>query len=158
MTIESTTDVSLLAYISQKVQRPPEAPFHTRPRSFANIQTSSAMSSIITGSRAANILPHILLRVSQPLYPLYSAATSSTRRYEYTTSSFRSTAWQGIGRMLAIAGKRPILSETQATDVGGPRGMKVRSSVKKLCDGCKVRQESSKGHQQHLESYDYRRI
>lgn len=45
--------------------------------------------------------------------------------------------------------KRPVLSVA----MGGPgllsRGMKVRSSVKKLCDGCKVRLYPSRSIAQH---------
>lgn len=37
--------------------------------------------------------------------------------------------------------KRPILEILRSKNVGQSRGMKVRSSVKKLCDGCKVRRE-----------------
>ena len=35
--------------------------------------------------------------------------------------------------------KRPVLDILQSKTVEQSRGMKVRSSVKRLCDGCKVR-------------------
>lgn len=39
---------------------------------------------------------------------------------------------------IAQAAKRPVLNSTRTLGAEQARGMKVRSSVKKLCDGCKV--------------------
>ena len=50
-----------------------------------------------------------------------------------------------ISRMSQMSLARPIASPTKSlVAFQQTRGMKVRSSVKKLCDGCKVRTNSSR--------------
>lgn len=54
------------------------------------------------------------------------------------TRFLRGPSNSAAGLLLGKLGKRPG-SETVGLEMDGlVRGMKVRSSVKKLCDGCKV--------------------
>ncbi|XMA11611.1 hypothetical protein WAI453_004402 [Rhynchosporium graminicola] len=94
----------------------------------------------------------ILVRTARVLFPSISRSTTSatarhictpkpkTVRCSISASSFASRARAFSTRV----GVRPQVQEgVMAKGLGGGlgqvRGMKVRSSVKKLCEGCKVR-------------------
>ena len=53
--------------------------------------------------------------------------------------AIRQSVWLGFGWALGGLSKRPVVDMMRSTTLEQSRGMKVRSSVKKLCDGCKVR-------------------
>ncbi|KAL9934188.1 hypothetical protein V8E36_006644 [Tilletia maclaganii] len=74
--------------------------------------------------------PHVCASASAPRPPHRSLST--TRAHLPSLASLRSAA--------AVTASPPTLGATTAGGGGPPpaRGMKVRSSVKKFCDGCSV--------------------
>ena len=64
--------------------------------------------------------------------------TQLTHSAYFRLPSRQSSKWQGWGKMIASLSKRPGLDSIRSEAMEEARGMKVRSSVKKLCDGCKV--------------------
>lgn len=78
----------------------------------------------------------MLRLLSRPALSLRSLATAFSPA---TTRAF-SIAAGGYGKTLSIA--RPTIANVQVQNGGvleQVRGMKVRASVKKMCEGCKVR-------------------
>jgi len=65
-----------------------------------------------------------------------SFSTSARRAYDFTLQLQRAWRWS-IG-LLRNSGRRPKLELARQSTTELVRGMKVRSSVKKLCEGCKV--------------------
>ncbi|KAF2084421.1 hypothetical protein K490DRAFT_59572 [Saccharata proteae CBS 121410] len=86
------------------------------------------------------LLPRTLLRPATKTLP-----TLATRTF------FSATTTTSIPQRIGATTTRPRLAiaatsaENAGSSVGQVRGMKVRSSVKKLCDGCKsVRRKGGK--------------
>ena len=84
-------------------------------------------------SREREMMPSTtLLRTARVLFPSFRPTTHPTSR---CFSSFTSTPSIMARRPTLLTGSR----EMQKGIAEQVRGMKVRSSVKKLCEGCKVR-------------------
>lgn len=100
---------------------------HTRRLSFilhASRKRDSAMIPSMT-----------LLRTARILFPLRPASVPTARCFSALTAPTGSAA----RRPMMLAASR----EVQKSISEQVRGMKVRSSVKKLCEGCKVRLDVS---------------
>lgn len=108
------------------------------PPSYSSITTMvvprPALKALSTLPRPSYISPSRLL----------TNATVRSMHSTYFTSqpATRQSIWQGLGWAFGGLSKRPVAVSLEATTLEQSRGMKVRSSVKKLCDGCKVRSHS----------------
>lgn len=67
---------------------------------------------------------------------------TSTYRFTYRDRSMVTSCWRSIWRDGGMAvgsfSRRPMLEMIRSLKPELSRGMKVRSSVKKMCDGCRV--------------------
>nr|OQO28294.1 hypothetical protein B0A51_03913 [Rachicladosporium sp. CCFEE 5018] len=85
--------------------------------------------------------PRLLLRISSPARPSH-ASTAVRLRHHSSLSANSNISLTSAFRYLAL---RRTASPTITSLQQQIRGMKVRSSVKKLCDGCKsVRRKGGK--------------
>lgn len=90
-------------------------------------------------SQALLTTRHAFQRSSLRTSSVINGASIQSR---YLSTSITTSIWRRIGRMTGILSNR-LTWGAPAIDVSRQwRGMKVRSSVKKLCDGCKVRLRS----------------
>ncbi|CAF9905794.1 MAG: hypothetical protein HETSPECPRED_005952 [Heterodermia speciosa] len=91
-----------------------------------NIHTSSQRTSLTTSPRPS-------------LPPSSNPTQTPLQTRTLTTIPYR------INGSFTCPDRRAVLYLHRHGNGTGTRGMKVRSSVKKLCEGCKVRQEGGKG-------------
>lgn len=90
--------------------------------------------------RPSPIPTNALGRVCRAAYPspIRRLVDRSTFR-TYTSTPWRAAVlWQGLRSSMTSWGRRPAAVTSTLEVREQVRGMKVRSSVKKLCDGCKV--------------------
>ena len=92
---------------------------------------SSATTSTSSGMLCSRVSRAAFCQLS-PSPCRLTSSTSPSIRSSLLSSSFSSSSTSPLA---ALAHARAPLAQT----LGQVRGMKVRSSVKKLCDGCKVR-------------------
>lgn len=87
--------------------------------------------------------------------PIARSPLTTCARTAFSTSSANSL----ISRMSQMSLARPVASPTKSlVAFQQTRGMKVRSSVKKLCDGCKVRTLRQKCWNQEEEDWTQRTV
>jgi hypothetical protein len=91
--------------------------FRTARVLFPRLSKGSTNSTTLTSSRT------------------FSCLTTGGRRPNFL-AGMRGSAFGGYGKGMGMVGAKEVLGQKAGEQV---RGMKVRSSVKKLCEGCKVR-------------------
>ncbi len=111
--------------------------FVNRPITFQ----SPAMLPFRSFNRAVSLFHPI--RGTALLQKTPSMPTRSILQSHHSLSSMRAFSWHSLSRTLGHLCKRPVLDVLRSRNTEQSRGMKVRSSVKKLCDGCKVRRDLS---------------
>lgn len=131
-----TTSVSSTSYrLSARIIATPQPRTEPgKPRSYrsttAMILPRPALRALSTLPRPSCVSPFRLLRKAtiRSIHSTYFTSQPATRQ----------SIWQGLGWAFGGLSKRPVMESLRSTTLEQSRGMKVRSSVKKLCDGCKV--------------------
>ena len=109
--------------------------FHTTSAAFSILRLPSPTC---TRTLLFTYLSRQTLRNTTCLDCASRTLSTSVPRSQPSTSRIQ-TAWRWSIGLFRNDGRRPKLELTRPSTVELVRGMKVRSSVKKLCDGCKVR-------------------
>lgn len=96
------------------------------------------MSKLQSLSRPFRIPSAISSRFNLPKIPFRSITSMQ---------STKATLWRSIWRDMSLTvgsySRRPLLGMMRSQNLQFSRGMKVRTSVKKFCDGCRVSKLSS---------------
>jgi len=112
----------------------------------STISTSSIRAIACETSTTAMLHPtpavRVLSALARPMYTSYTSLLSSTairltHSGCFTSTLQRDSISQSGRRTFGDLSKRPVLETSRDISLEQARGMKVRSSVKKLCDGCK---------------------
>ena len=133
-----TINAPLVSYPRQNAQPPPSHTLFGRPRRLLNSRVAVMLSRALTTAFRRPCSTQTLRTTLRTRTQHIHTPTCSCVRP--TLSTFRAQASQQSNY-----GIRDLVSGFNGLSMGGriqTRGMKVRSSVKKLCDGCKVRRKT----------------
>lgn len=105
--------------------------------SFANNLVVDSLESVMSKfqslSRSFRMPSAISSRFTLPKKPFRSVTSMQS-----TKSTLWRSIWQDMSLNFGSFSRRPLLSMMSSQNLQFSRGMKVRTSVKKFCDGCRV--------------------